>query len=293
MCGYKLIEEKDGVLIKTADGSDIIFDPDKTFDCGQCFRFNKDEEGRMSGVALGRAVGFKQHGRDGLYIYGASAEEFGPVWKEWLALDVDYEKVNRELTENAGENDPVIAAAEKVSRGIRILRQDRWEALCSFIISQNNNIPRIKKIIEAISERWGERIDSPVFGTRYSFPTAEALANAGEKAIYDMRTGFRAKYITDAAEKVASGKLDLEAVAGMNNDEAFNTLLTVKGVGPKVANCALLFGFGRFGLFPIDVWIKRVLEKYYPADFDPSVYGEWAGLAQQYLFYYERYLGGQ
>ena len=293
MCEYNVIEKKDGVLIKTADGSDIFFDPDKTFDCGQCFRFNKDENGRMSGVAAGRAVGFKACGGDGLYIYGADAADFECIWKKWLSLDIDYKKVNDELIDGAGVNDPVISAAEKVSRGIRLLRQESWEALCSFIISQNNNIPRIKKIIEAISEKWGEPVESPVFGKKYAFPTAEALAGAGEKAIYDMRTGFRAKYIIDAAEKVASGKLDLEKVARMDNAQAFETLMTVKGVGPKVANCTLLFGFGRFDLFPVDVWIKRVLEKYYPSDFDPAVFGGWAGLAQQYLFYYERYLGGQ
>ena len=136
-------------------------------------------------------------------------------------------------------------------------------------------------------ERFGGSID----GVNYAFPTAQSLARAGVDAVFACGTGFRAKYIIDAAERVADGDIDLDVIAELPTAEAAEQLMRIKGVGPKVAACALLFGFGKTDAFPIDVWVKRVLAKYYPPDFDPSVFGRYAGLAQQYLFYYERYGG--
>lgn len=138
--------------------------------------------------------------------------------------------------------------------------------------------------------RFGERIGTS--GELYSFPTAESLCRAGTDAIFACGTGFRAKYITDAAEKIASGDISIDAVLKMDTAEAASELCRIKGVGPKVAACTLLFGFGKTDAFPIDVWVKRVLAKYYPPEFDPTCFGKYAGLAQQYLFYYERYNGG-
>jgi len=180
----------------------------------------------------------------------------------------------------------VMTHALEVARGIRILRQDPWEALCSFIISQNNNIPRIKKIISALSASFGEKIDD----SSYAFPTAKALADAGEDKIFALKTGFRASYITDAARRVASGELDLHAVCEAESyDKAAEMLMTVRGVGPKVAACALLFGFGFTEAFPIDTWMKKVAERHFPGGLDHKLFGKAAGIAQQYLFYMERY----
>ena len=170
-------------------------------------------------------------------------------------------------------------------RGIRILRQDGWEALCSFIISQNNNIPRIKKIIENMSKTFGEKIGDDL----YAFPTAKALYEAGEDKIFELKTGFRAKYIYDAAKKVANGEIDLSLIDKMPTKDALEYLMQIKGVGLKVASCALLFGFNKTDAFPVDVWVKRVLEKYYPNGLDLDNLGDYAGMIQQYLFYYERY----
>ena len=175
--------------------------------------------------------------------------------------------------------------------GIRILRQEPWEAVCSFIVSQNNNIPRIKKIIRTMSREWGEPI-SCGGETYYSFPSAKALADAGEEAIFALKTGFRAKYIYDAACRAANGELDFDAIFSASPEDAEELLCKIKGVGPKVAACAMLFGFGKTEAFPVDVWIKRVLAKYYPAGLDVSALGSYAGFAQQYLFYYERYQVG-
>jgi N-glycosylase/DNA lyase len=173
-------------------------------------------------------------------------------------------------------------------KGIRLLKQDKWETLCSFIISQNNNIPRIRSLIEALSEKYGEQI---TFNgkTYYSFPDAKTVASVGVDALRELKVGFRAPYIIDAASKVSSGEINLDEIDNLPTDELLNKLMTIKGVGLKVASCVSLFAYGRLDSFPIDVWIKRVLEKYYPEGFDHTILGNTAGLVQQYLFYYERY----
>ena len=260
----------------------------KTFDCGQCFRFDKVEDSRheveFSGVAYRRAVSFAQDG-DKLYVYGATPRECEDIWFKYLALDEDYDAIDRDILSRSGS--PALRDAVEYGCGIRILRQEPWEAVCSFIISQNNNIPRIKKIIAALSEKYGE----PIGGGNFAFPSAKSLADAGVDELFAMRTGFRAKYIYDAASRISDGRLDLSALPESTAD-CVKKLCAVKGIGPKVALCSLLFGFGRYDAFPIDVWIRRVMEKYFPKDFTPESLGPYAGIAQQYLFYYERYIVG-
>ncbi len=262
----------------------------QTFDCGQCFRFDADQNGIFFGVAMGRYVGFEQPSSDVLRIYNASIDDFNEIWCHYLALDADYANYRDDIASRF-VGDKTMAGAMECGAGIRLLRQDRWETVCSFIVSQNNNIPRIKKIIAAMSERFGVPIETP-FGTKYAFPTARALYEAGEAEIFALKTGFRAKYIYDAARRVCDGSLDLDAVYAADTDAACNMLMTVKGIGLKVASCALLFGFDKTDVFPVDVWIRRVLDKYYPDGIEISRFGPYAGLAQQYLFYYERYMGG-
>ena len=262
----------------------------RTFDCGQCFRFDAVEDSRFThrvdGIAFGRSVSFAE--ADGKVFVRASEEDYNGIWRKYLSLDCDYESFNNRII-NAleGKSREHMEKAAKMSEGIRILSQEKWETLCSFIISQNNNIPRIKKIIAAMSEKYGEKIDGG-----YSFPTPEAVLAAGVDGLTELRTGFRAKYIFDAAKKVAEGEIDLSKIAEMKDySDVEAELLRISGVGPKVAACTLLFGFGRLDAFPIDVWIKRVIEKRFPDGLDPSVFGDVAGIAQQYLFYYERYIG--
>ncbi len=261
------------------------------FDCGQCFRFEPTDDG-FEGVAYGKHIVFSQKSPDTLEIIGATAEEYEKIWRHYLALDADYRKVRADIAKKfdsaAHGKDTVMPTAMEYGKGIRILRQEPWETLCSFIVSQNNNIPRIKKIIAAMSERYGEPIHDGG-RTHYAFPTAAALVDAGVDGLSELRTGFRAKYIYDAAKRVAEGTLNLSEVAAMEPSDAMEVLCTIKGVGPKVASCAMLFGLGMTSAFPIDVWIKRVLAKYYPDGLDIDALGEYAGIAQQYLFYYERY----
>ncbi len=285
----------DGTVAVQVDGLEY-FKISQIFDCGQCFRFDPVENPRhkweIGGVAHGRYVRLAQDAPDSLIIYNASAEDFENIWRHYLALDVDYAAVRADISERfaaaTGNRDVIMPKAMEYGDGIRILRQEAWEAVCSFIVSQNNNIPRIKKIIAAMSREWGEAIeyDGEV---HYSFPSAKALADAGEDAIFALKTGFRAKYIHDAACRAASGTLDFAAIGAASPEEASQLLCEVKGVGPKVAACAMLFGFDKTEAFPIDVWIKRVLAKYYPDGLDISALGRYAGIAQQYLFYYERY----
>ena len=264
------------------------FSVEKTFDCGQCFRFDRSDRARheseFSGVAFGREVSFAQDG-ERLYVYGSDTRDFDNIWRHYLSLDVDYDAIDADILSRSDTK--ALRDAVEYGKGIRILRQDRWETVCSFIISQNNNIPRIKKIIAAMSERFGESIG----GGSFAFPTAQALNEAGESAIFELKTGFRAKYIADAAARVCDGRLDLYSLDG-DTDTCVKKLCTVKGIGPKVALCSLLFGFGKYDAFPVDVWIRRVTEKYFHEGFTPDELGPYAGIAQQYLFYYERWIGG-
>ncbi len=263
----------------------------KTFDCGQCFRFDPSESGEgifeVSGVAMGRVVSFREE--DGaLVIKGSTVEEYRSVWERYLSLETDYDEIDRHITGALDEAGcAVMRRAAEASRGIRLLRQDPWETLVSFIISQNNNIPRIKKIISSLCENLGE---STPDGRGYCFPTAEALLEAGEEKLFALKTGFRAKYIADAAAKVVSGEVDfMRVMSAENYEEAEAELMTIKGVGPKVAACALLFGFGRTEAYPIDTWMKKVAARHFENGVDHKKFGKYAGIAQQYLFYMERY----
>ena len=286
----RVTEGKEGnVPFVRVDGLEH-FDVAQIFDCGQAFRFlpvsASDSDFAVGGVAHGKYVEFLQSG-DTLTIRNSTLADYDNIWKHYLSLDVDYGEIQRDL--KARFDSDVFEKAVEVGNGIRLLRQEPWECVCSFIVSQNNNIPRIRKIIEAMCEKYGEKIEFE--GRRYyAFPTPEALANAGVDAIFELRTGFRAKYIYDAAKKVADGEFDLAKLFELDTDSALEELCRVKGIGPKVASCTLLFAFEKYDAFPIDVWVKKIIEKYFPEGLDIKSLGDFAGIAQQYLFFYERYI---
>ena len=277
------------------------FDIGKIFDCGQCFRFDEVGESlhekEFSGVAFGRFVSFAQDG-DKLYIYGSTVDEYEGLWKSFLDIERDYAEIERDIL--LCRPSDALSRAVEYGRGIRILKQDSFECIISFIISQNNNIPRIKKIIEALSQKCGEPIaigeemKKHLSGNSlpYAFPSAEAIYELGESGLSALKVGFRAKYIFDAVSRIIDGTHALDEVAKADDTEqAIEMLCEVKGIGIKVASCALLFGFARLDAFPVDVWMKRVGEKYFPEEKELSgkLFGQYAGIAQQYLFYYERY----
>lgn len=276
-----------GIKIENPPRIDIF----KTFDCGQCFRFDPvclfGHKYEFGGVAFGRYVVFAQDTENELYIYNATDLDYKEIWRNFLAFDVDYDEIDKHIS-SVTKSEHMDRAIE-CSRGIRILRQDGWEAVCSFIISQNNNIPRIKKIISALCQNYGERVCF-LDENHYSFPTSESLLIAGEKAIFSLKTGFRAKYIIDACQALFEGRVSLDELRStLDFDKCVEHLCRVKGIGLKVASCALLFGFNKTEAFPIDVWMKRALEKYFPCGIDLLSLGKTAGIAQQYLFYYEKY----
>ncbi len=236
--------------------------------CGQCFRWNEQEDGSFYGWAGEKSTALKQEGNT-LFLSDPDL----PFWKNYLDLDQNYEKWKQLFL-----NDPSLSQAVRFCGGIRILRQDPWESLISFIISANNNIPRIKGIIERLCLFTGKKDGS--------FPSPEMLASLSIDDLSPLRAGFRAKYILDAAKKIASGAIDLKEINKMPLDQARCTLRIISGVGPKVAECVLLYGFHRLNAFPVDTWIKKVLDRLYPGGFPRWIIP--GGLAQQYLFHYVR-----
>ncbi len=278
------VENKDNVVVIKNAKNFVLTD---IFDCGQCFRFNKREDGSYYGVAHGKYIEIYQE-QDEIIIKNTNADDFERLWKDFFDLDFDYTDCIKEFPA-----DNVLNTAASFANGIRILHQEHWEALCSFIISQNNNIPRIKKIIEALCTAYGDIIYTDENGKNYySFPSPERILEAGEKKIFDLKTGFRAKYIIDAAKKVVDGEVSFEEIETASTDEAIKMLCKICGVGPKVASCVLLFSFRKYDCFPIDVWVKKILDKYYPNFESKEYFGKYAGIAQQYLFYYERCQNG-
>lgn len=257
-------------------------DIEKTFECGQCFRWNADENGVYWGVVRGFPA--KVWEEDGKVCVRSDAP--AGMWRDYFDLDRDYEKTTAEFT---GISEYLNRCIE-YGRGIRILRQEPWEAICSFIISQCNNISRIKGIVERLCALYGE--ETAFEGRKmYTFPGAEVLACATEEDLASLRSGYRAAYIITAAKSVASGETKPEELIACHWREAEKALMSLKGIGKKVADCAVLFGLYHMEAFPVDVWIKKALKEHFPTDFVPESLGPCAGLAQQYIFYYARSTG--
>lgn len=250
----------------------------QTLDCGQSFRWSEQSDGSFCGVAYGKSVSVRLLGDD-LYIDNATVEDFEKIWQGYFDLSLDYGKIRDEIS----KIHPVLNDASRYAPGIRILRQEPFEALCTFIISQNNNIKRIKGIVQRLCENFGEEIGENTF----AFPTAERLALLSPDDLAPLRAGFRNRYLIDASQKVASGEVDLEMCKTADYEQARRELMKITGVGVKVADCTLLFGMHRIEAFPIDVWMKRAMEKLFP-DMSAEDFGEYAGIAQQYIFHYSR-----
>lgn len=260
--------------LKTCTLNISSFDLEKTLDCGQAFRWKKQPDGSFVGAALSHAAKITQN-NDEITIISDADEDF---WREYFDVETDYMAIVSALSRVEQMKEPCRCCGK-----IRILKQDGWEALASFIISQNNNIKRISGIIERLCENFG---DKAALGL-YSFPPAERIAALTVEELAPLRCGFRARYLIDAAQKVASGEIDLQTLYTMPIDDARKTLKSIVGVGNKVADCALLFGFYRVECFPVDVWIRRAIEEFFP-DGLPEDILPYAGIAQQFIFDYMR-----
>lgn len=267
------VEFENGVRVEEVYDLDLA----QTLDCGQSFRWTEHEDGSFSGIAFGKFVTVRLENNT-LYIENTNKKDFEKFWYDYFDLSLDYGKIRNEIS----RLHPVLCEAAKYAPGIRILRQEPYEALCTFIISQNNNIKRIKGIVQRLCEYFGEKIEGG-----YAFPTAEKMAQLTPDDLAPLRAGFRNRYLIDASQKVASGAVDLEKCRYCDYDEARAELMKITGVGVKVADCTLLFGLHRIEAFPIDVWMKRAMEKLFP-NMKPEDFGEYAGIAQQYIFHYSR-----
>lgn len=260
------------------------FSLEETFLCGQCFRWEKDENDVFYGVVGNHVI--KMYYHDENTIYAESTNPDLVYWSKYLNFSCDYNEAENFLILDEKLREPA-----KAGYGIRILRQELFETIISFIISANNNIPRIKKIIEKLCFLFGEKIefDQKVF---YGFPTPEKLASLELSDLAEIKAGFRDKYILDAARKVASGEVDLSAVEKMGDEKAKAELMKIAGIGDKVSDCILLFSLGRHSIFPLDVWTKRIISDLYGVqekdikNFVREKFKNYSGIAQQYLYYY-------
>lgn len=271
------------------------FEPVHVFECGQCFRWNKEADGSYTGVFGNNVINVKKE-KSNIVFFGDCEENIKTICTEYFDLNTDYEKIK----DNLSSIDDYLKNSIQYGQGIRILKQDLWETVISFIISANNNIPRIKTIIERISENYGNKIK---FGekTYYTFPRPEMLANTTVQDFRKLGLGFRDVRVYETVQKTLKKEINLSRLEKEDNIELLKEqLLKIPGVGPKVADCIMLFSLKKYNVFPVDVWVKRVIaELYYenkeqtPKEiqkFAKKQYGDLAGLAQQYLFYWRRNL---
>ena len=272
------------------------FEPKHIFECGQCFRWDENCDGSYTGIVGKNVLNVKKIEND-IIITGISNENLEKIVNYYFDLDRDYSKIKINLAK--ADND--LAKSIEYGKGIRILNQDLWETIISFIISANNNIPRIKGIIRRLSEKYGEKI---VWNDKlyFTFPTKEQLSMATAEDLRKLGLGFRDIRVYETTKIINSKKIDLDKLKTEGTEKARETLLTLPGVGPKVADCILLFSeLKRLEVFPIDVWVRRVMNELYIKMEDENKvnkkeilniakekYGNLAGLAQQYLFYWKR-----
>ena len=265
------------------------FSPNQIFECGQCFRWNLCDDGSYIGVVQDKVLKVSVC-ENNIVFENSNKKDIDELWNGYFDLKSDYAAIKNSLSDGG-----VMDEAIKFGGGIRILKQEPWETLISFIISSNNNIPRIKKIIEAFCTLFGDKVEA--FGkVYYTFPRPEKLVGIDKEDLKELRVGYRDVFILDAIGKVNSGEVDLEKIALFDYGEAKAELMKIKGVGPKVADCIALFGLGKQEAFPVDVWVRRVLHKLYNTECTPKQaaifaeekFGKYAGIAQQYLFYYMR-----
>lgn len=287
----KIYEENNSVVLEGVEDFNIKH----IFECGQCFRWKQEENESYTGVAKGKILNVEEKG-DKIYLNNTNLEDFNNIWHDYFDLGTNYTEIKNKLK----EMDEYLDKATDFGWGIRILKQDQWEMLISFIISSNNRIPMIQKAIDNLSKKFGEFIGEYNGKEYYAFPTPQELSRASKEEIRACQTGFRDKYIKSTADAVANNNDNVYGYSMLDTEQCRKELLKFNGVGPKVCDCISLFGMQKYDTFPVDVWVKRVMQEFY-VDEDMSLpkireyaldkFGELAGFAQQYLFYYARELG--
>lgn len=258
------------------------FDLEKIKASGQCFRVRKFDDGTYRFITGGNVIYIRKEENND-YLICCNQNSWENIWMGYFDLSRNYRDIRNRIK---GGND-FIGKAAYAGAGIRILRQNAWEMLITFIISQRKNIPAISKAVETLSEKYGRKI-ATAYETLYSFPTPEELSQATEEELRSCGLGYRTAYVMDAAEKVSKKALDLSALSSYSDEEIFTELLKIHGVGKKVANCVCLFGYGRMSRVPVDVWITRAISEEFQGQDPFPDFGDIAGIIQQYVFYYER-----
>lgn len=271
------------------------FDLKQILECGQIFRYEKISSFSYRLMARDKRIKLSQDPKSRvLTIENSSLSDYQAIWKEYFDIETDYGHIIKKIS----RDDPHMQKATEYGSGIRILNQDTWEMIISFIVSQNKAIPHIQTCINNLCQAFGTLMVDQGGESYYAFPTVEELSKATDEEIRACKVGFRAPYIMDACQKVMDGTVVLEALPGLSTLEAKESLMKIKGIGEKVAHCVLLFGLGKTDTFPTDVWIKRIMQQVYfdhketknqeIINFANQKYGSYAGYAQQYLFYYGR-----
>lgn len=269
------------------------FNLEQTLECGQCFRFHKIKNNEYIVIAHHIMQRIEQI-EDRVVFYNCDEDTFNNIWFEYFDFGNDYGEIKEYLL----QYDDKLKEAIEEKNGIRILKQEFFENLLSFIISQNKQIPHIKKIVDDIANKYGDKLGEYEGREYYSFPTVEQLKDATIEDFRELKTGFRAPYLMDAIRLVLDGTIKVDEFSELSDDEVEKKLIQIKGVGNKVANCVMLFSLGRREAFPVDVWIQRIMEQLYfdgektkketITEFAKKHFGKYGGYAQQYLFYYAR-----
>lgn len=283
---YHILSEKGNNLIVEIEDFDLVH----TFSCGQCFRWDPKTAGIWAGIAHGRLLEVAFNGKTCTF-FNMDKKEFVGKWVTYFDLETDYGNIKKTLA----QKDKHLRKAVIHGHGIRLLRQDFYETLFSFLISQNNNIPRIKQIVESLSQNLGKPLDgnNKLFG----FPDVAALSSASLDSLSLCRGGYRCRYISDTAKILLAQPKLSDDISKLSRSKSRDLLLSLPGIGPKVADCVLLYSGVDRTAFPIDRWVKRVIETLYLKaeanektirDFSQEYFGDLAGIAQQYLFYYAR-----
>ena len=284
---YKNIESfNEGIIIKDVEN----FELDHIFECGQCFRWNKEPNGNYIGVAYGKVIEVEKKGTQ-VKIYNINEEEFNEIWCDYFDLKRNYTVIKEKF-----KMDPLLKRSVDFGYGIRLLQQEPFELTISFIISSNNRIPMIKRAINNLSKKWGKTIEYKG-KTYYTFPTAADLEEASIEEIQSCGLGFRSKYVKNTVHQVYTGEVNLELIKAAEDDICHEELKKLSGIGPKVSDCIMLFSMQKYSAFPVDVWVKRAMQFFYLAPdvslpkirtFARDKFENLAGFAQQYLFYYAR-----
>jgi len=284
---YENIESfNEGIILKGV----VNFELDHIFECGQCFRWNKQPDGNYIGVVYGKVIEIEKK-ETVVKIYNINEEEFNDFWCDYFDLKRNYSLIKEKF-----QTDPLLEKSVKFGQGIRLLQQEPFELTISFIISSNNRIPMIKRAINNLSQKWGKKIEYKG-ETYFTFPTIVELEGASLEDIQSCGLGFRSKYVKNTVHEIYTEEVDLEFIKSQGDDICHEKLQKLNGIGPKVSDCIMLFSMQKYSAFPVDVWVKRAMQFFYLAPdvslpkiriFARDKFGNLAGFAQQYLFYYAR-----